>query len=157
MPERMDQVSAVTTAADDRQRIGQRRAKAQPLPAHRSEIGEHLACAALEKGDSRGIDGRNEAAQFDCSRDPQPADHRREVEAKINRADRPFDEWNIHVEFDVIAALGVERDFVADLSGRGRDQAPAERTTVCASTKRSPQVSLISPSLCGSSRSTRGR
>ena len=117
--ERMDQISAVTTAADDRQRIGQRRAKAQPLPAHRSEIGEYLACAALEKGNSRGIDGRGETAKLDCSRDPQPADHRREVEAEINWADRPFDQWNIHIEFDVIATLGVERDFVADLQGQG--------------------------------------
>jgi hypothetical protein len=67
--EGVDQISAVTTAADDRQRIGQRRAKAQPLPAHRSEIGEYLACAALEEGDSRRTDRLGEAAKLDCARD----------------------------------------------------------------------------------------
>jgi hypothetical protein len=36
----VDQISAATTAADDRERIGQRRTKAQPPPAHGSEIGE---------------------------------------------------------------------------------------------------------------------
>ena len=75
--------------SDDRQRIGKRGAKAEPLRSNGPEIREKLADASLEKGNSLGIERRGEAAKLDRSRDPQTADHRRDIEAEIDRADGP--------------------------------------------------------------------
>ncbi len=98
--------------------------KPNHCPRTGPRVGNNLRAPRSRRAIRDGIGGCGEAAKLDCSRHPQPTDHRRDVEAEINGADRPFDQGNIHIEFNVIAALGIEGDFVAGLEGQGSRPGP---------------------------------
>jgi hypothetical protein len=79
-----------------------------------------------------GEGGSGQPAQFHRSRHPQPPGHRAEVEARARWGRTGRESRGVgHVPFDVVAALGVQRDAVARLPGQvarmrpGGDHHPA--------------------------------
>src|ERR1700722_12023917 len=57
----------------------------------RSKIWQQFADASFEKGNPIWVCRREEAAEFDQSRDPQSAVHRRDIKAEIDRTNRSLD------------------------------------------------------------------
>ena len=149
MTEGVVNIRRSTGAADHRQGIRQRRPVAHPLLAAFGLQARKELLRLVEHGLCTGIIGRApQSAELHGSADPQTGLQRRDHEAVTREDQLPLQIESVDRQRGVVAALGLERDPVADLARQKmRPGAGSDDHLLCA--KRAPLTELDRQAVAG--------